>query len=653
MPEQVSWHKIEILKADAMNEAMLETTRTVLRARQEFLAKGSLRRGAVADVIERSWRRCLENGVETGAPLHNEVVTREELARRRERNHLLLSHAQPEMATLNEQIAHTRSIVILTDDEGVILHSLGDKSFLDAAQRASLDPGCSWHENHRGTNAIGTALVERLPLTVHGAEHYMERHHFLSCSAVPIFGSGNRLVGTLDVSNDFQLPQQHTLALVKMAAQMIENRLFLANHKYDIVLHFHARPEFVGTLWEGIALFAGDGKLVAANRSGQFQLELDPGAQNVRFEHLFDLPMSELLGKCMQADKLAFPLRLGNGARLFARMEADARVQNAFPAQQAPAARLSRRQDISSLDRLDSGDTRVARAISQVRLVLNRDIPVLIEGETGVGKELFARAIHEASDRRNGPWVAVNCAALPEGLIESELFGYEEGAFTGARRKGSPGKLEQAHGGTLFLDEIGDMPLSLQARLLRVLQERSVTPLGGGKPRALDFALVSATNQKLREKVAIGEFRSDLYYRLNGLSVMLPPLRQRSDLAALIGILLETEQAAAGIRPEVLELFHAHSWPGNVRQLHSVVRTGLALAAGEAIGLEHLTQDFLDELEYAPASALPAVASLDSLTQDAVRAAMRDHQGNVSAAARQLGISRNTLYRKLRTLGLA
>jgi transcriptional regulator of acetoin/glycerol metabolism len=248
---------------------------------------------------------------------------------------------------------------------------------------------------------------------------------------------------------------------------------------------------------------------------------------------------------------------------------------------------------------------------------------------------------------------------LPEGLIEAELFGYEEGAFTGARRKGSPGKIEQADGGTLFLDEIGDMPLSLQARLLRVLQERTVTPLGSAKSIPVNFSLISATNQKLREKVESGAFRSDLYYRVNGLSVMLPALRQRSDLLALIQVILQVEQAGdIEITPEVMAIFKAHMWPGNIRQLHNVLRTALALADGVPISALHLTQDFTDEmtesgqLDSQSGTLQLKVSALNDLATNAIRLAMQRQSGNISAVARQLGISRNTLYRKLKSMGL-
>ena len=646
-----------------MSNATTDKSPAILQARKEFLSNGNVEQGAIAEAIERSWRRCLANGIDTNSPPSLEVVTAQELALKREQNQQLLKLAQPEMETLNEQIAHTRNVVILTDDEGVILHSLGGHHFLNEEQRIALSAGASWHEDHRGTNAIGTVLIEQSALTVQGAEHFMAYHHSLSCSAVPIFGAENQLIATLDVSNDSNTSQQHTLALIKMSAQMIENRLFLASHQGDVVLHFHARPEFIGTLWEGVAIFTEGGQLVAINRSGQVQLSLNTNASNakngraypqINFDQLFDIPFTSLLRQTGSADKLIVPLRLNNGARIYVQVELlhkKQRISTTPPA-------IVKRTSAANLDLLDSGDSKISRAIQQIKQVLSRDIPILIQGETGVGKELFARAIHEASAQHKGPWIAVNCAALPEGLIEAELFGYEEGAFTGARRKGSPGKIEQANGGTLFLDEIGDMPLSLQARLLRVLQERTVTPLGSTRTIPVNFSLISATNLKLKEKVECGAFRSDLYYRLNGLSVALPPLRDRSDLLALIDVILHIEQAGnIEITPEVMGIFKAHSWPGNIRQLHNVLRTALALADGLPISTLHLTQDFIDEISTpllanindSPSKSL----DLGDVTSHTIQLAMQAESGNISAVARKLGISRNTLYRKLKTMGLS
>jgi transcriptional regulator with PAS, ATPase and Fis domain len=344
--------------------------------------------------------------------------------------------------------------------------------------------------------------------------------------------------------------------------------------------------------------------------------------------------------------------------------------------------------------------------IDKIRRVLDRDIPMLILGETGTGKELLARAIHVDSARAKQPFVAVNCASIPETLIEAELFGYEDGAFTGARRKGAVGKIVQANGGTLFLDEIGDMPVALQAHLLRVLQERQVTPLGSSKSVAVDVSIICATHRNLREMIDQKLFREDLFYRLNGLAVRLPALRERSDLLALVRRILDQLAEPAGrgrhLQPnaDVLRLFQHYHWPGNVRQLFNVLRTAAVMAANEpVITREHLSDDFLDEAlaaQAAPAAATPAATppvtaasaapaepaaspaqaqplptpvppataavpaprwsgetasapkSLEEMEIDAIRRAVDEAGGNISVASKRLGISRNTIYRKLR-----
>jgi transcriptional regulator with PAS, ATPase and Fis domain len=301
-----------------------------------------------------------------------------------------------------------------------------------------------------------------------------------------------------------------------------------------------------------------------------------------------------------------------------------------------------------------------------VRKVLGKNIPILIGGETGTGKEVLASAIHRDSHRSTGPFVAVNCASIPDTLIEAELFGYEEGAFTGASKRGSQGKILQANGGTLFLDEIGDMPYALQSRLLRVLQERSVTPLGSTRAIPVDFDLICATNHNLRERATRGEFREDLYYRINGLLVTLPPLRERTDLAVTVDKILlaeHSEQRRVSVAEEVLEVFRQHRWPGNFRQLANVLRTACAMLDDDetVIRMVHLPRDFLDESGNVSASPSasgsprrgPSRGSgvrLDDVTLSAVADAVAAHGGNVSAAARALGVSRNTLYRKLAAL---
>jgi len=290
---------------------------------------------------------------------------------------------------------------------------------------------------------------------------------------------------------------------------------------------------------------------------------------------------------------------------------------------------------------------------------------LLLQGESGSGKEVFARALHASGPRRDGPFVAVNCAALPESLIEAELFGYQGGAFTGARREGASGRVREAAGGTLFLDEIGDMPLAMQARLLRVLQDRAVTPLGGGKPVPVDFSLVCATHRSLRAAIDGGRFREDLYYRLNGLTLTLPPLRERDDLSPLVSNMLAESLPgrAVALSPALARAFAGHRWPGNLRQLANALRTACALLGDDEpeIDWPHLPDDLAADLaaDQRRARELPREPELIDTgahlrtQQDAtVRRVLDTCGGNLSEAARRLGISRNTLYRRLRAAGL-
>jgi transcriptional regulator of acetoin/glycerol metabolism len=575
------------------------------------------------------------------------------------------------MEQLHEQIAGTSSVVLLTDATGVVLHAVGDQDFMDQTRKVALQPGGIWSEENHGTNAIGTALVEQVPVLVHSMEHFAEANHFLTCSAAPIFDPKGRILGVLDVSGDSAAYQRHTMALVRMSAQMIENQFFAGDSGDGIQVHFHLRPEFIGTLYEGIALFSCDGRFVAGNRAALLHLGLDRYDVTGRdFSSIFDLSLVKLFESARILPQPVLPLRLHNGVELFGRVKFSNSVSpiTFLPiATSAPELALqpaATETGAVALRALDRGDPAMARAIGKVAKVLGHDIPIMIEGESGSGKELFARAVHDDGPRKNGPFVAINCAAIPEGLIESELFGYRDGAFTGARRTGSVGKIQQADGGTLFLDEIGDMPLSLQARLLRVLQDRTVTPLGGTKAAPVNIVLLCASNRRLRDEVAAGRFREDLYYRLNGLLITLPALRERADripLAMEIMRLLSGRGRMIRFSAPVLEMFEKHPWPGNIRQLTNVVKTALALSFGEVeITPEHLPEDFLEQL---PGGA-PAAPQLDGGTSSApgnplslgemedlaINASLRENHGNISAAARKLGISRNTLYRRLKVV---
>ncbi len=650
----------------------------VNRARNEFIALGTVPDGRVPEHIVRSWQRSRESGVDMGRDNGSiPTMSKSELFGLTEKNRNLLVRSYPVMENLCEQIHDSSSMVVLADASGVILHSLGDPNFVHRAKKVALQPGGVWSEHVRGTNAIGTALVEERPVVVHSAEHFMAANDFLSCSASPIFDPYGKLLGALDVSGDCRAYQQHTMALVRISVQQIENQMFSCGFESDICLHFHSRPEFIGTMYEAIAVFNPEGRLLAANRSALLHLGLDRyQASSASFQQMFDLPYDSLL---LQADTTPQPvirLPIAGGINIYCRVRMAAGQLRRFRGHSGSAApQKPRPADISesrltSLNSLEFGDGRMRSAIDKARRVMGHDIPVLIEGESGTGKELFARAMHQGSSRRQAPFVALNCAAIPEGLIESELFGYQEGAFTGARRKGNIGKIRQADGGTLFLDEIGDMPLALQARLLRVLQERTITPLGDGTPQPVNIAVICATNRKLRDEIIAGRFREDLYYRLNGLVLTLPRLRERDDLVSLSQSIMDSIAGpgrTVRLSDEVLAIFKDHPWPGNIRQMHNVLRTALALLGSDvAICTHHLSDDFMEQyresartsstnrqhLRSTPTREPAPSERLDHLEAEAIRQAVESCQDNLSAAARQLGISRNTLYRKLRSLGI-
>lgn len=435
--------------------------------------------------------------------------------------------------------------------------------------------------------------------------------------------------------------------------------MFTAGFKEDAVLYFHNRLDFFGSLNEAIAVFTMNGKLKAANSSALKHLGLDRHHSGVDFSNLFNMQFHSLLAR--SGKMLEFKTK--NGMAIFGSLKVALSNTRRIvtekmaidPARTPSSAKMT-------LEALDLGDSMMRRAIERVRKVIGQDITVLLEGESGTGKELFAKAMHNSGPRSNNNFLAMNCAAIPEGLIEAELFGYQEGAFTGAKRNGSLGLIRQANSGTLLLDEIGDMPLALQARLLRVLQERVVTPLGGVETIPVDIIIICATNRNLRKEITAGRFREDLYYRINGLLVSMPSLRDREDLLA-IAYAISKEIAGPDrnviIGEEVTAIMKKHPWPGNIRQLRSVLKTALALLGdGEEITVNHLPDDFLDQhnesvlkLEAeSPTADCPitsAPLNLEKMGMITIKKALYECGNNYSAASRRLGISRNTLYRKL------
>ncbi|MGB3127343.1 MAG: sigma-54-dependent Fis family transcriptional regulator [Pseudomonas sp.] len=597
--------------------------------------------------IARSWLRCLEDyHLDPALSIAPTVLEHGRLLESRERLHQVLHIAGSEMNSLHQQLSGAGHAVLLTDARGVILNCVTAPSERKIFERAGLWLGADWSEACEGTNGIGTCLVERQSVTIHRDEHFRGRHTGLTCSASPVFDPHGELLAVLDVSSAREAvsrqSQFHTMALVNLSAKMIESCYFLRHFENHWLLRFHLQAESVGLFSEGLLAFDGEGRICAVNQSALNLLgQARDGLLGLPVEAFFDCSLDQLLGRASANATASWPLRTRDGRPLFA----------ALRGQQRSLAAPVAKPEAPRLPGICLGDPALQTDFRRALKVFERDVPLLINGETGCGKEAFAKAVHQASQRADKAFVALNCAAIPESLIESELFGYRGGSFTGALKEGMRGKLQQADGGTLFLDEIGDMPFAMQTRLLRVLEDRLVVPIGGA-PQAVDVRIISATHRNLLERVQAGSFREDLYYRLNGLEVALPALRARSDKSQLLDFLLDQEAAGQAVTLEsaAREALLAYGWPGNVRQLRMVLRTLVALAEDGRVAVDDLPA-VIRTAKAAPGTT-PDASPLYEAERQALLSALEQHHWHMTHTAEQLGVSRNTLYRKLRKHGV-
>lgn len=561
--------------------------------------------------LENSWQRSLSYGLTRDDDAQPWVATSMLKDARAENgwvNHL----AAPLLARLRPELASHPSIMVLSDATGLVLETHGNRDFLQKAQRYALAPGNLWGEHARGTNAIGTALALQRHCEVSGGEHYLSRNAGLFCSAAPVFRPDGQIAGVLDLSTPAQAPRRDAAALIRRAVCQIEHEWATSALGADRwLLSLHHDPSVLGSAQELLLIFA-DQTLLGANKLAMDEFSLTP-------HHFGELSLQALFPEAsLQVGETT--LASSNTRRYYAR-------------QTLPARRYIGRGAAFARDQLAAEKEKALR-------IVNAGIALCVTGETGCGKEYLARELYTRSQWRTGNFVAINCAALPEHLIESELFGYVPGAFTGASPKGYIGKCREAHGGVLFLDEIGDMPLALQTRLLRVLQEKKVTPLGANSVYDVNFTLICATHQDLAMRVQAGTFREDLLYRIQEFHLRIPPLREWQNVDGFIQKLWQELGAASRgltLSDEVVATLAGRPWPGNVRQLLSQLRVLMALAEdGDCITLADLPAEIAT-----PRQPVAVVTPKDE------QSAIKEAQGNMSLAAKKLGISRSTLYRRL------
>ncbi|PZU24637.1 MAG: sigma-54-dependent Fis family transcriptional regulator [Shinella sp.] len=642
-----------------------ENDEKIMSSWERFMGGQDPGSDALRRLIDDSWRRC-HGIVDPGRSHAPDPVVEDALHGILGDNRDLVRASTPVMASARDFLLETGTVMVLTDAQGVVLSVEGDRALRDPTERIRLMPGANWSEAVCGTNAIGTALQIGQPIQIHSAEHYCSGIKRWSCSASvirdPLSGA---TLGAIDLSGLSESYSRHSLALAVAASGRIENRLAQREMKLRYRLLDHCLERLRAPGGDGLIVFDRSGRAIKTNdRAATLMAELAKGRGTVAGA-IRDLTLPWRAGRVTPENMPDWIDRdwiepvLLDGERLGAMLvlpDRSAVVRRAG----LRAVPRSTPASADPFDRLSGCSPAYLEAVRRARLLAKSPAPVLLLGETGVGKDAFAQALHAGGAHGTGPFVAINCGGFSRELLTSELFGYAEGAFTGARRGGMTGKIEAADGGTLFLDEIGEMPLDLQPHLLRVLEAGEVYRIGENRPRKVRLRLIAATNRDLKAEVEAGHFRADLFYRVAVTTLRLPSLRERAgDLAALTEHLLgeiarRYEIPAPDIKPEVLGVFTQHDWPGNIRELRNVLESMVLESGGASLGLCHLPSELGSARFSSVAFPPPAVASgtLERAESDAILAAIRRHHGNLTSAARDLGIAKSTLYVRIERLGL-
>ncbi len=604
--------------------------------------------------IALSWQKCLSRNVSPFNSLNTGVD--KDFREKNKRYENLLTVAGPYLKELYTAVKGKDFIVMLACPDGLLISVFGDRKMSTVAELVNVVPGGSCTEDILGTTAPGICLSQQVPVQVFKQEHYCQLWHDWCCSAAPIFDSDGELIAALDVSNlSRERHPAHLLDLVKMTARSIELEYNYRVLQGDFQRSCHYFNMVINTSPDALLFFNKEDTLTHLNHKARKML--GNSAKKLIGKSLYDISRKSTAPGII-SEKQWITLQLHE---LSMQRDMDAYltpIKNEYAEQVGVVCTLSESNKKSrqanharyTFDDFVYHSKNMGKIVKDARKVAATDINVLIQGESGTGKEILAQSIHNQSCRRDKPFVALNCAAIPLELIQSELFGYEDGAFTGARRGGKQGKFELANHGTVFLDEIGDMPLETQTSLLRVLQEKEVVRVGGATPIPLDIRIISATNKDLMAEVHKGTFRQDLFYRLAIIGLGIPPLRNRKeDLWILLEHLVTKNSPpdfAAGaleFSQKARDLLVAYDWPGNIRELENTVLFVLNRIEGHQV----FPEDLPDYIMATRACSTPA-GELKELEVQAIKGALAKSDNNISQAARLLGISRATLYRKLK-----
>ncbi len=625
-----------------------------------YINTGEISKEINTDILE-SWHRCEKMNVDyLGGKgtrvLDNEL--KESVAKKKE----LINLARPIMENVYEMVKNTSYSVVLTDENGVIVDLIINEDLEKNHVNLNFVEGSKWDEKSVGTNAIGTCLSIDKPVQVIGAEHYCKYHHQWTCSAAPIHNLNGEIIGSFDISGRAEDVQTHTYGIAVSSANCIEKQLIISES-------YHLIDTTFDSILDGIMVIDKDLKIIRMNNkipdlfhmkeNDIFNIEISRIFKELNIEHNIFINKKKMnfsdttifIGsKKIECSLNISPIIVGNdvtGAVMFMREAKQVRKE---------VSRLAGFNANYTFDSIITVDSKMKELIKTAKKISKTNCSVLIEGESGTGKELYAQSIHNESNRRKGPFIAINCSAIPKELFESELFGYESGSFTGAIKGGRPGKFELASGGTIFLDEIGEVPLEIQPKLLRVLDNNKIVRIGGSHERDLDVRIISATNRNLVDEVSKGSFRQDLYFRLNVINLRIPPLRKRKDdiieLASyfLNSLKEENDGIYKMFTPEFEEMLKNHEWTGNVRELKNIIQRAYYMSDNEFINSVSLPKKTIEIDEDSNNEVYKY--NLKDIEKESIIQALFANNGNAKKAAKDLNISKATIYRKIKTYSI-
>lgn len=630
---------------------------------QEYMDTGELSENMRPEIVE-SWHRCEAMKVDhlggRGTKVSEEESVRS-IAKKKE----LIEVSRPIMENVFEMVKNTSYSVVLTDEQGVIIDLIINKDLEEKHVLLNFVKGSKWDEQSVGTNAIGTCLAIDKPIQVIGAEHFCEYHHKWTCSAAPIHNNRGEIIGCFDLSGRAEDVQTHTYGIAVSSANCIEKQLMISES-------FEFLNTTMNSIIEGIMVIDYDLKVIKVNDKllDMFRMNEDT-IYNIDIKKIFDGINIEdiVLNDKQKMDFSDTTISIDN-RKIECSLHISPIIINGEVAGLVMLMKEAKqvRKEVSKLagfnanytfDSIITGDVRMKELINTAIKISKTNCAVLIEGESGTGKELYAQSIHNESHRKNGPFIAINCSAIPKELFESELFGYESGSFTGAVKGGRPGKFELANGGTIFLDEIGEIPLEVQPKLLRVLDNNKVVRIGGTYERELDVRIISATNRDLIDEVSKGSFRQDLYFRLNVINLKIPPLRKRkSDIIQLAMYFLNSLNEESNIRKNFTKEFEeyllAQEWSGNVRELKNIVQRAYYMSDRDLI--DTVPNSPVSELSFTEERKIPVSTvkplSFKDIEKNSIIRALSVNKGNVIKAAEDLHISKATIYRKIKTYSI-